>query len=127
MVTTVYVVSRGCHSDYRIVGVFSTEEAAESCNRAIADDYSFGDNNAAVTPYDLDAQIAPPGMRLFSVHMSAAGNSEVRPGVPLEEIQRSPLIYSERSFRIECWARDEAHAIKIANDVRAQLIAEGKL
>lgn len=121
---TVYVVTRGAYSDFRIVGVVSTEAAArayvEARRTGSGDDHEY-------EAYELDALPAPPkGMQAYRVIMDREGN--LHPGASYYRsvclLGDAPQVYwrawdrDERYFFAEVWARDEPHAIKIANERR---------
>ena len=119
----VYLVTDGDYSDYRVLGVYSSMEKAEHAKLLYA-----ADND--VEEYELDAvPESPPGLLAYVVIMELSGDvshmwqesvkgfkSRWHPGDPYGS---APVAW----FRI--WARDEQHAVKIANEWRAQIIAMG--
>lgn len=126
MSTTIYVVTSGCYSDYRIQGVFSTRELAE---KLAAHHKS---NSGDVEEYVLDKKSLPEGMFKYQVVFDREGNTRVYQQAPSEEERTMPYGYTLEGFKKDdtmqthCWATDEAHAAKIANERRVQIIAEGR-
>lgn len=129
----IYIVTSGSYSDYRVRAVCSTREKAEHTATLIGER-----NDGAVEEFTLDdIPDVPPGRLLWMVWMDVDGNSEVYQGDALsaDPVNKwcpphtwggmSGYQFSERaSFQI--WARDETHALKIANERRLQAIAEGR-
>lgn len=119
----VYLVTDGDYSDYHVLGVFSSREKADHAKRLYA-----ACNN--VEEYELDAvPESPPGLLAYVVLMEISGDvkdlwqesvagfkSRWHPG---DLYGSAPVAW----FRIR--ARDEQHAVKIANEWRAQIIAMG--
>ena len=119
----VYLVTDGDYSDYRVLGAFSSREKAEHAKLLYA-----ANNN--IEEYELDAvPESPPGLFAYVVLMEISGDvnrmwqesvvgfkSKWHPG---DLYGSAPVAW----FRI--WARDEQHAVKIANEWRAQIIAMG--
>lgn len=122
----VYVVSDGRYSEYHICGVFSTPEKAAVAKRLHA-------SSNGVETWELDAlPDHPEGMFGFMVYMDAEGNSDVRAcSSDYLNSKNVPGLYAWRPRgpkRVEftVWARDEQHAVKIANERRVQLIESGQ-
>lgn len=130
---TVYLVTDGDYSDYHVLGVYSAKDKAEHAAKL----YAVGDNR--IEEYELDEMPdAPPGMFRWQVDMDRGGNtiytrhitvivgyndSDWRPGPGTgrrENRKDSEYI----SFFV--WARDESHAVKVANERRTRLIADGE-
>lgn len=132
MMTTIYLVSKGSYSDYHVCGVYSTREKADHAQKL------FGDE-AGIEVYDLDdVPDAPPGLFRYSVTMSKSGDrarvclvcvsGDVDPAsvefIPKFHSWSEPCEAHAADFRV--WARDDEHAVKIANEKRTQMIAEGR-
>ena len=127
----VYLVSEGCYSDFTIIGAFSTPEKAKD-----AADYFNANEGIDEYEIDQDAKQRPVGMKAFSVTMDREGN------VIKDEWSHNNVIYecsgsdadnnvvrpyggyrgmpTHASFYV--WARDEEHAVKIANEKRGALL-----
>jgi len=124
----VYLVTSGQYSDYKVMAVFTSQERA--------DVYATGCSEVNdVEEYELDP-IEPPrlqkGMEEFSIIMEKDGLSWVYPskkpeGAFVEEHWQvwASHIPGHLQLRITVVARDEDHAVKIANERRASLIATG--
>jgi hypothetical protein len=137
----VWVVECGEYSDYRVVGVFTSEKNA----RMIASAVNAGESNEAkVAKWKLDPAVAElrKDYHQFVITM--------RPDGTVENLikQESPSFYDiigklwvwERTqasaykgqdvtdaVHGTVWARNEKHAIKIANEKRLQYLASGEL
>lgn len=131
----VYVVTNGDYSDYRILEMFSTKEMAEEYK-------VFRNAENDIEEYELDPEFgmsAPKGMQRWIVRMGRDGNTtdpmcyghgvERDDGEPDQWlVWRDWQPYSSSGGRLmtfSMWARDAEHAVKIANERRAWLIAEG--
>jgi hypothetical protein len=115
--TKVYVLTTGSYSDYHIVATFSTRELAEEAKKLC------GNDDPEIQEYELDSlQIPdhPPGQTAWHVNIDTKGarqpwicqdNIFERNFTPSSEFQPRSGYYV-----VECWARDEEHAKKIALD-----------
>jgi hypothetical protein len=123
----VYVVMKGYYSDRHIVGICSTEDKADELALLASDSWE----DAQVDEYVLDPLVPgrPEGTLPFYVIMRYSGDTDSvrREGIDLESPSLSPANYYGRDNLIifHCWATDEEHAVKIANERRTSLIAEG--
>jgi hypothetical protein len=122
----VYMVSRGSYSDYRILGIYSTQEKADRALEVYAAD--------EIEEVELDAiPETPPGMLAWWVDMTEAGDIKQGPHRrdPLDDVHtswRMALGYADvppRAF-FDVWARDADHAAKVAADKRKELMATGE-
>lgn len=125
-----YVVTEGDYSDYHICGIYSTPEKAERARALYHAD--------SIEEWEQDAMPdAPEGMTYFAVAMQRDGTTVyVRPrnaDAREEEYDWCPTwptrwvngkLESIDAVEFTMFARDEQHAVKIANERRAQLIAE---
>jgi len=126
----VYAATSGCYSDYGIVAIFSTKEAAELFIERHPDRY--GDWND-VEEYDLDPGIAQmrKGYSFWMVQMdedgsissveARGGNVEAKPDNKFMDHRMT--LSGCRWFNWYGWARDSQHAVKIANEHRIKLLA----
>ena len=133
---TIYVVTSGEYSDYGINAMFSTQDAAErfvvELNGAR---YSWG--TCMIEAWTLD-EFAPPadrGLHPFHVFMwkngsvadvARAGYYDMRQ--PAREIMKRCTRDGDWSSGTPClavrgWFKDVPHAVKVANEVRAQIVA----
>lgn len=123
---SVFLVTTGEYSDYRVTGVFSTRENAATFMEASGGKANFND----VEEYDLDAAVSliQSGLRSFLVYMLRdSGDKATVSAVRASEIgtdRDTGWVYERLSnwsgpvFRVGVWARDEQHAVKIANEKR---------
>jgi hypothetical protein len=125
----VYVVEFGEYSDRNISGVYSTEERAKIAASTDGD----------ITEYEVDAAFGlyDKGLRPFSVTISYGGDIvkvlkdeystetatcwNMASSVPFE-LYRTPMW---DCLDVKTWARDERHAIKIASEHHAEVVAAG--
>jgi hypothetical protein len=135
----VYVVSSGSYSDYRINAIFSTKKLAEEFKRVVSDsDYN------AIEVYELDpntTDMIKRGYSIWLVHMLIDGSTErVRKsettrydvenmGHSIWRRTQAPAYKGKGIPDIltsTVWAKTEKQAIKIVNEHRTQMIANGK-
>lgn len=124
--TTIYLVTDGDYSDYRIVSAHSTKELAER-----AKELANADND--IEEWELDPELPqpPPGRLPWYVTMNRDGSTDYNSRRAIDEFAPGVEFVSgyfrdpPGTWRLQvgCWARDEAHAVKIANEYRAALIA----
>lgn len=130
---TVWLIEQGCYSDYYVVGVFSSKVNAELVCGKIQDEY----DKPKVVEWELDLDVAElsRGHTPFLVHMWRDGT--VERGEPREYsgygLEREPWLWrdrraSERGRKLvmTVLAKDLRHAVKIVNEHRVRLIAEGQ-
>ncbi len=118
--TDIYVVTGGEYSDYRILGVYSTQEKA-----ALARVCRGGDE---VEEYVLDEHIEAYEQGLYSWHITMMYNGDTRMAVRSETRGIGTSFVTRRGqpgwlLDSVAWARDKEHAVKIVNEKRARLIA----
>ena len=119
----VYVITKGAYSDYHICAVAATKEIAEKLQKIYSDEYSWADS--MIEEYDLNE--AMDDVRVFyivtfeddsvSVCFDEYGEKESIHFYKGNKWQSDRLIVCVR-------ARDEEHAIKIAQDRRAEYLAK---
>ena len=120
--STIYLVTQGHYSDYSVVGAFSDYAKALDLSAILSGD-------ARVEMYELDkyVEVAERGLAPIEVLMSENGKAGAYRWEDLdypEETSASILEDSEGVYlKCHCWARDEEHAVKITNEIRAQIIA----
>ena len=125
MSNSVYLVSDGKYSDYKVIAVFSTKELAEDCKRTF-------DCENEITCFELDPPfvVAPDGYHIFSVALDYESHNVyyVTSGLwwstniqkPLNEIEILPTRKGLNYIRIVLLAENEEHAVKIANEKLSQ-------
>ena len=141
MKPTIFVIEQGEYSEYRVVGVFSSRENAELVANRINRCESYRDS-AEVCEWPLDPGVDDinAGYTQWHVLMLRDGTTELceNSGSTWYGIGNEIVIW--RRFTAPAyigtntpdiltgtiWAKDANHAIKIMNERRAQMIAEGK-
>ena len=120
-----YIVTSGDYSDYKIHGVFLIKKDAENyiynCYNDINDypiieEYNIGENIKKKRPFWEGAMNRDGNLRLIK-----KGNNTKKEYITF---QYHPLIeFTYISFLID--AKSEKHAIKVINEKRVQIIANG--
>ena len=139
MKTKIYVVTTGEYSDFHIVAMFSTMKRAERSTTKF-------EKHADYTGYDIQEYTLNPvpdkiyveNLNYYDVTMYKDGRirgiiDESDPTYIEEEVWgsiRKPIFNvwdtnGEIAMRVHCWAKSPEHAIKIVNEKRTQLIANG--
>ena len=122
----VFVVTAGSYSDYHIVGVFSTKKLAEEYRHKLgADD---------VEEFELDGfakSLYSKGYTRYLVqfHGNIASVCERRSTYDLYRLDKKHIATNRNrksgDLTVELFAKDEKHAVKIASEIRSQIIASG--
>ncbi len=131
--STIWAVEKGIYSDYRVIGVFSSKEGAAAVADAInAGKGPYGDE-ARIVEWELDprARELLKGYNPFIVYMGRDGTAHSVQECPVEidNIATSAALLLIDSkwwgtvLHATVWAKDETHAIKIANEHRTRMIA----
>ena len=117
---TIYILTEGDYSDYRIVATFSTKKLAEEAQNHCP--------NSVIEEYELDALEIPehpPGHTAWAVNINAKTNAidfvsqcnSLYGFGPNEWYYEGGGVSGElNTFAVHCWARDKEHAEKIALD-----------
>ena len=138
-----WVVEQGSYSDYRVVGVFSAQEFAKEIADAINGPEGEEKYEAAtVAEWVLDPAVRElrAGCRQFLVQMLSDGTVDRLAPQELSgyEIAGKADIWRRSTapayigrgipdvLLATVWAKDEAHAVKIANEHRTRMIASGE-
>lgn len=141
----IFVVTEGSYSDYSIIGVYDDEDLAND----VATANTGGWNEARVETYTLNdvpvnAEVyRNTGKLRYAVYIDKNGNvgnihrtgyygEPEDPDGTETTIKLLPLSsFGRRSkkgeYLVRCWARDEDHAVKIANDLRREAVAHPHL
>ena len=138
MKRSVYAVNAGSYSDYRIVAVFSTKAKAEAFMRVVSGDYN-GLEEFALDRNDCD--LVARGYSLWLVCMlrdgrverlERRGNTSYETGEVGEDRiwSRSNAPAYKGTNTPDClistvWAKTEKQAVKIVNETRSRMVAEG--
>lgn len=119
--TEVYVVTSGEYSSYQIEAVFDNMETAEMIARLFYD--------GRVETYELNPSMPGEdkirnGLFPFRVWMSKDGSGDAF-RMDADDFESQIHIYLGR-LNIHVWAKDREHALKIANEKRGMILANGK-
>ncbi len=120
MSKTVYIVTCGEYSDYRILAVFSDKETAEAYAKL-----DVGYDGPSVEEWDLDVPREDWGS--VSLYMKKDGSCQIT-GVGLADAgdQRHHFWGGRPDEMFICLAgTDTERAVRRANEIRSQLIAHG--
>ena len=127
--TTVYLVSSGSYSDYHIHGIYSTRKLAKQ-RAAIVRDANAIETFELDQGIDLIAQgLLPWGVWFFEQKEPSTYQSEMYfdsaiAGEIVDDRRRPFRGNWNAEFSVFVFARDEAHALKIAQDKRAEYLAK---
>ena len=113
----VYIITKGAYSDYRIVAVVLDKKRAKEIVKAVSDPkWSF--EEARIEEYDTDT---------FATQYAYDVNyHDKRWYAEIDEYadHQSNHAYNDHSFLV--FAKDKDHAIKTAQDMRAEYLAKKK-
>lgn len=144
MPKTIYAVSSGEYSDYRITALFSTRDLAQAYIDAVKRPDGYSDFND-IEEYELDpdtADLMRRGFSVWNVLMLHDGTVERvgRSDNSLYDVQDAPSHYiwprstapgykgtgAVDGLQSKVWAKTEKAAVKIVNEKRLQMIASGE-
>lgn len=144
--TTIYVVTAGEYSDYRIHAMFSTRENAERYMEALPNPGYSGYNEIEEWTLDDMPEPAARGLKSYEVQIRRDGEIVSVKGTNTQEQEHyshKAIYWSEKEWvrdargcseyvlverphqiaRLVMWAENEQHAVKIANERRIQALA----
>ena len=114
----VYVITKGCYSDYSIYGVTLDKKHAEEMKKYFSDEY----DEAEIEEYDTDDyKPIHEGKKQYCVYFRNDGEITCYKYDFVYE-KANGRILKERfdAYKIYLWAVDEEHALKIASDKMAE-------
>ena len=124
---TIYLVSYGSYSDYSVCALFDSEELA---NKYIELQEYVSDYRIEEFTLNSFERRVRDGYRSYTVRMGKQGNTI---SIEMKDYQEeyAGFIYwrdlnGEAMLLVDTFAKDEQHAVKIANEKRVQLIAAGE-
>ena len=141
---SIWVVEKGEYSDYGVVGVFSSKENAQQIADVLnqRDEDGYRGEEATIAEWTLDPAINElrKGYSQFLIHMREDGTVEraykrqmasynLSGDVQIWRRSTAPAYAGKNATDLlsaTVWAKDEAHAIKIANEHRTRMIATGE-
>lgn len=123
---TMFVLTAGEYSDYRVLGVFSSKEKAEEVYAKRKD--TGRDYCHAVEEYFLDNDPhTPNGLKSYAVIMKRDGGvTDIQINPEGYGIYTDDFVSWHRDRRFYMWARNEKQAVKIANERRTRMIADNQ-
>ena len=138
---SIWVIEKGSYSDYRVVGVYSTKEGAELVCARINGEESYALAVVSEWPLDPGVKAINQGWSPFVVHMLRDGTTE-RVWMDARDFEYAlndqPTIWRRSEAPayqgkniLDCltarvFAKDSQHAIKIVNEYRTRMIANGE-
>lgn len=130
---TVYVVTSGSYSDYRIEAVFFEKDVAEAYAEKNNGGSSYDECRVEEWPVGNEPDYRGDRRKVFCVWMDREGNTRrvLTPAEHLAAAEQSenndrcsePFELEQLDFYM--LANDEEHAVKIANERRIRLIEKG--
>ena len=127
---SIWVIEQGSYSDYRVVGVFSTKESAEKF-MALMD---VGQETPSIDEWPLDPMVDEinKGLLPFAISMDIDGNTERIRKADGHNMNGGLLACQSAAWNDDgvygtVWAKDEQHAVKIANEFRTGQLIAGNL
>ena len=121
----VYVITTDSYSDYAIQAICSTRELAELLSATLYDANEIEEWEVDGVPDE-----AKRGLKAYRVWMNKEAEATAIMDTEWHEFGGAQAHIMRKWFRsgdlmlyVSCWARDEQHAAKIANEIRAQIIA----
>ena len=139
---SVWAIEDGQYSDYHVIGVYSSKANALVVAKAIG----LNEDNVNEWPVNLLLKEINRGLNVFQVVMLKDGTTEsIRPmerangfNCPhhffwdrpkadyYKQLKEQKGIDTPAAVQANVWARNEKHAIKIVNEIRTQMIANGE-
>jgi hypothetical protein len=134
-VKQVFLVTQGEYSEYSVLGAFDTKEhAQEYIDAWETPENSAYDNEMEILPMEMNPTLKEvrKGLKAFEVRMRYDGSvidveKEETPSGSAIDVNYC-INYSDKKkfIMVNCFAKDEKHAIKITNEKRTQGIALDK-
>lgn len=126
---TVYVLVQGFYSDQKVAGVFSTRSLAEEFMKL-----DESERRLQEFPLDELTERARQGLHEWSLCMWRTGVASHIHNCGMSNQMHPASVHMLVSVNTDeptlylhclCWAHSKEHAVKITNDIRAQIIAAG--
>jgi len=129
LLQAVFLVTRGDYSDYRVCAVFTEKALAEKYIDSFkGNSYEqFRIENYTLNPYQYELK---NDYKPFFLRMTKEGNcTEINVKDSSYGFEDEDIDFGfdvNKNMYISIFAKDETHAIKVANEKRVQLIAENR-
>lgn len=133
---TVWAITDGCYSDYHVVGIFSSRANAEIIQRYMRGeveewplDPAVKEINAGLCQWTILMRRDGTVERVDRSEISSYGLDE--DGLTIWLRTKAPIWKGREHETCDVlngrvWAKTATHAVKVANEIRTQMIAEGK-
>jgi hypothetical protein len=123
----IYIVTSGTYSDYGINAIFDTKELAKKYISAF--DQKYMEMN--IEEWNLNEFDFRPGYKAYRVRMNKKGNTKEIEWLYYhsqfsEDDNGISFTYDNGLMNCTVFAKDEKHAVKIANEKRIQYLATNK-
>jgi hypothetical protein len=125
----VYIVSQGEYSDYRVEAIFDEHHLEEARRFARMTGGDLEEND----PFEINApnmDEPPPGVSYFRVCLKADGEALCRKYQLLNDdgCRHDCTWYVDEfhglwNVNVNLYARDDSHAVKVASEIRTQILA----
>lgn len=117
----VYIVTTGRYSDYSIIAVFDSMELAQ----AFIDSNDFGSDINDIEEYELNPNKTDlaAGRKGFEIEMNKDGTTICCNMNRSYSHKPNNIYFRFNLMCLDCYADDDQHAIKIANEKRVQILA----
>lgn len=137
--SSIWAIEQGSYSDYHVVGVFDSKEAADKFCALLNVDEKYDLGEVVEWPLNPHMDEINAGLQQFQVCMDYNGDieriKETGVGSYQSELRiwRRTTVPNYRRQKVNdavhghVWAKDITHAVKITNEFRAQCIAENKM
>lgn len=121
----VYLVSSGEYSDYSIDGIFSSKEKAMAFMYHFHKEDGYGGyNDVAEREVDPWGEQIDQGLTLWRVYIRKQGDTDRCSMIDPSSNEVGYEFYGN-ALCFQVWAKNQDHAIKIAGERRARIIADG--
>jgi len=123
---TIYVVTTGTYSDYKIDSVFDSKELAQSYIDSFSTSgwYKMSIEEFKLNPFEKQVK---EGYLPYFLRMTKEGKcTQINICDSSFELGEKPFFDVDDKICHKIFAKDEKHAIKILNEIRAQLVATNK-
>ena len=123
----IYLVSQGSYSDYGVIGVFEKKEDAQLFIDKFQGEDSYDKMEIETRALNKFIPEIKQGLDSYRVRMQkdgAVSSCITRDDIP--DLWREYFFDMKLNLVVDCMAKDQQHAIKIANERRIAALAEGK-
>lgn len=124
----IYIVTQGEYSEDSINAVFDSKELAESYVSSFKDHAL---NGICIEEHKLNPfkEQIEKGLKAYFIRIDRKGQTESiyhQSSCSLFESSEYKITYDKKFMNVHCFAKDEEHAVKIANERRIVMISNGE-